>query len=280
MASNKIIYWDVYRSKTTDSSGATEDTPIRIGYQEAPNWEIHFISSAGGTISDIDMTDGIIWEAAIDDDFDSGSEPMARTLNVDIDSSQKANGIIIVGLDAETTTWLASLGTEEKKGAWFRLKGLNSSSKIEFRSQFEIVAENDIDPSGGTPPDPVGDYWTKTEADARYTLVNLATTQVTLTDDDTTSVGLGSATTYRIFEIECTIDDGSYYYDFIARIIHNGTTATMRIISSGGDTDSFDTIDIDADYNSGSPLLKFTVTSHGSSPKLVYSITKRIAVSS
>ena len=277
--SNKIIYFDYDRGRRINSDGTEDGINQRIGYQEAPDWEIRFKRIEGSVVSAVDVSDALTWEAAIDDDFDHATDVMARTLNANIDSTNASTGIIVVSLDADTSTWETAVGSTAKIASYFRLKGLDASSNPIHRAFFEIVAENDIDPAGGVAPSPSGLYYTKTESDARF-VPKVLDTEKTLTDNSTVYISLGAAATYRAWILRATIDDGTNYA-LISEILvyHNGSTATTEEFPGFIGDDFSGTIVFDAEYNSGTPRLKITTTAHGSSPKMVYEIIGLFAIS-
>ena len=162
------IYYDVLAGRRVTSTGALNNKTITLGYQSAPTWEIQLssVDADAGTVTGLDLTAATAWKAAVDKDFNHTTDPMCRILNADIDSSRAADGIISLKVDANTSTFAAAVGTKEKISAYFELQGLNSSAEVIFEARFAITATNAIDPSGGTPPDPVGDYYSKTEVDA------------------------------------------------------------------------------------------------------------------
>jgi hypothetical protein len=166
-----MILYDVLQGRRVTAAATISREQIRLGYQSSPTWDIKFVSvdMDEGTVTDLDVSDAVAWKAAVDDDFDHDSDPMCRTLNVDIDSSLAADGIISPRLDAATATFLAAVGESETIRAWFELQGLDGAGAVIYEARFEVVATNALDPSGGTPPDPVGDYYTKTETDVLLT---------------------------------------------------------------------------------------------------------------
>lgn len=278
-APKKIIYYDVDRDYRSDTSGGKNGTVIRIGYQEGPEWRIVFGRMVSNAWTALDVSDAATWEAAIDDDFDSATDPMCRTLDANIDDSQAASGIIDVTLDADTATYETAIGTDAKKTAYFRLKGLNGSSKIIYRAAFDIVAENDIDPAGGVAPDPASSYYTKTEADARFAPIALDT-ETTLTDDATTNVTAFDKTTYRAAEIKATVDDGTSYVVFPSIVIYFvSSTAYVENLPAFIGDDFSATMSFGADISGDNVRLNVTMASHGSSPKMVYEIVHQFALS-
>ena len=182
------------------ANGSRDPNPISLYYGEVPDWEIHVVTVSGTTLTAVNMTTAASFASAVDDDFSSASDPWVRVLDADIVSTSKATGVITVPVDSNTATFAAGIGTSESVLAYFELRGLNSSAELVFYVRFAISAKNTLDPAGGTPPAPTGNYYTKTENVARF--VNLAgAADIEITDsakglilkDRTTS------TRYRLF---------------------------------------------------------------------------------
>lgn len=163
------IYYDVNSEARIDSAGGNSITDLRLKYQSTPTWRIYFkkVDKGAGTIEALDVSGAVAWSAAVDDDFDHASEPMCRTLTAAIDATQAALGIIDVPLDANTETFETAIGsTDKKREVYFELRGFDSSGEEIFSALIKIVAVNTVDPLGGDPPAPVGNYYTKTQVDA------------------------------------------------------------------------------------------------------------------
>ncbi len=92
--------------------------------------------------------------------------PMVRVQDASIDSSDAANGNISVPVDADTATYLNAVSGEEKINAYFELCGKNAAGKTIYYCRFDIIALNILDPGGGVPPAPIGNYYTEAEIDA------------------------------------------------------------------------------------------------------------------
>jgi hypothetical protein len=162
---DKKIFINFDRDERVNENGGSDSSRIQLYYQEQPVWEINFIDTDA---AQVDLSAVDTWKAACDDDFDQSTDPWVRVLNADIDSSQAANGIISVQLDANTSTFAAGIGVLRSKEIYFDLEGFDSSGKRIAYTQFIIRAKNIIDAAGGTPPDPVGNYPTWTEVYANF----------------------------------------------------------------------------------------------------------------
>jgi hypothetical protein len=162
------IRYDILTGETVDAEGRPVAVQVRLPYQSAPLWRL--ILGVGdalnGTFTPQDMSDAVAWASAVDDDFDHTTDPMVRTLDADIDSSAAASGIVDVRLDANTSTFQEVVaGLNFKREVFFEVRGLDSETppRVLYYAKFQILADNTIDPSGGTPPAPVGNYPTWTE---------------------------------------------------------------------------------------------------------------------
>jgi hypothetical protein len=203
---NKALYIDYDQSALVTKRGAREYVNPPLAYQESGVWRVTVLSKSTGTALAVNLSDASTWSAAVDDDFNSASEPMVRILNADIDSSAAASGVLDISMDANTATFLAAVGTSSSITAYFEIRGYNLSGAVVHYLQIPILAKNAIDPSGGTPPAPTGNYYTKTESDARY-LQSAGANDIEITDS---AKGLiledrTTATRYRLY-----IDNGIF----------------------------------------------------------------------
>ena len=116
---DKTILFDFDNDYRIDSSGIRKTDNVYLGYEETPSWELQIRTVSDSTLSSVDLSTATTWAAAVDDDFDHDSDPMCRTLDADIDSSDSANGNIVVELDADTSTFETAIGTSRNKNCWF-----------------------------------------------------------------------------------------------------------------------------------------------------------------
>lgn len=166
-AESKEYYFDVDREKWTDANGGVTAQPL-IQYGTASQWKIHVISLASGTVEHVDLTACTAFQISAHNAFKAAS-PSIRTVNDSIDSSDKANGIIYAILDARNTVFSGVVGTSKTVAAYWEFLGFDNSSVPIVSSMLDVTFKNSVDPVGGTPPAPTGNYFTKTESDARYT---------------------------------------------------------------------------------------------------------------
>lgn len=147
--SNNILFFDVDQSKIITQFGAPLLAKPIISYQAQPIWEIHFVKiDSIGMLQEVDLSDAVSWRGAADIDFDSKTDPMIRTLDENIDSSKKENGVIAVALDANTTSFFNKIDKKSQVTAVFQLRGINSNGKIVYDFSFDIICKGAVDPFG------------------------------------------------------------------------------------------------------------------------------------
>lgn len=157
--SNKILNINFNTGNIIDDVGAIVMSPPTISYQAAPNWELHFctVDETSGILIPVNLSGATTWTSAVDTDFDSSSEPMCRTLNSGIDSSQASSGIIVVSLDANTTTFYDKVNKRNSIPAYFEIRGSDSGNRVIYDYRFRINALGAIDPQGSQPLPPPGE---------------------------------------------------------------------------------------------------------------------------
>ena len=149
---NKILTIDFNSSTLLNENGSTMLSQPTIAYKANPTWELHFVSIADdGTMNPVDLTEATAWHAAIDTDFSSSTEPMVRTFDDGIDHSGAASGVLLVSLDAATTTFKNKIDNRERLQAYFEVRGLDADSKVVYDYRFRCYALGAVDPEGGEP---------------------------------------------------------------------------------------------------------------------------------
>ena len=154
----RILYIDYDHADIVDNEGAIAMQRPSISYGGNPTWQLNFVRvNNDGTLSGIDLSEVISYNAAIDTDFLSSTMPMVRSLDSDIDHSQAASGIISVSLNAGTETFFAKVDGRNTVPAFFEIRGRDSEDKCILDYRFPINALGAIDPQGGDPiPIPSG----------------------------------------------------------------------------------------------------------------------------
>jgi hypothetical protein len=103
--------------------------------------------------------------------------PCIRTLNVDIDASDAANGnIVIESLDANTSTFFSAVNglASGQRTGYFELRGYDVGGNIVYYVRFDVTLQALVDPNTGVPPGPEANYYTKAEADAKFATTGTA----------------------------------------------------------------------------------------------------------
>lgn len=156
--SDRIIYINFDSGNLIDNEGALIMQPPSISYKAFPSWEVHFVRVYDdGTISGVDMTQGVSYNAAVDLDFNIDTEPLIRTLDSGIDHSQAASGIITLGLDAGTEGFLSAVNGRNSVQGWFELRGYDSTDRCIYDYRIKCNCLGAIDPNSGEPiPIPSG----------------------------------------------------------------------------------------------------------------------------
>jgi len=98
---------------------------------------------------------------------------MVHTVNADIDQTNLATGRLVIDLDSDTLEYLAQIeGYDAAAGARFELKVYDAGGDIVDVVGGDFIAYGTLyDESAVPPPTPATNFYTKTAADARYTLL-------------------------------------------------------------------------------------------------------------
>jgi len=177
------LYYDINTSKwingSTYKSLTYQDLP-RIAYEQ----EKEFIVIVGAVTGNADALVFTVVDltaapynisaisAAIDDDFDSGSDPACRTndpLNYDLSLAHL--GQITVTMDSDTSTFLDIVNGKAQKEGYFEIRIFDSGALCTLvvrPAGSSMILDGLVDPGTGTPGEPVSDYYTKSQTDARY----------------------------------------------------------------------------------------------------------------
>ena len=145
------IYYELLRKKLIDANGRAAACPtIHLG--EKTTWNLHL--RTGSTAADLS---GIVsWRAAIDKDWSAETDPMCRTVS-NIDTTQAADGILGIPLNANTATFAAAVNGKRYADATFELRGYDATGDVVLVIQINVQALGAIDPAGVSDLDPVPD---------------------------------------------------------------------------------------------------------------------------
>ena len=171
----KTLYYDYDAERRISSAGVAQTTAQKITYQSADRWALGIRHNAAGKLTPVDLSAATAWRAAVKVDYKRTTTVCCRVLAADIDASGAAAGDIAFILDANTATFLAAVVDVPSKVGYFELAGLDASGHQVFYFCFSAELVNTLDPSGGDPPEPAGNYYDKSEVTA---LVNGLAAQV------------------------------------------------------------------------------------------------------
>lgn len=180
----RTLYIDIENGNRTDSTGATIVLPVEYHFQLFAQYEIHLGTVINGQFVHKDASDGVAWKSVVDDDWDTVTTPLILAENADIDSTDKADGILIADYDCDTTTYETAIGTKESILSTWELFGYNAQGKKIYDFILPAKLYNAINPSEALPPPPYSDYYTKTQVDGMVVgrvLANNAITPATKT---------------------------------------------------------------------------------------------------
>lgn len=151
----------------TNSSGETET----VAYTAI---------SASGTTYTFTVDDTLTYTYAADDTATAPSTLIFKCDDADIDDTDAATGIFVFTIDANTQAFQAAIsGSRSLSTGIFEHQILDVSSNIISAVSFPIILDNILDDGAAVPAATTGNYYTKTEGDARY---------VELTDYDANTI--------------------------------------------------------------------------------------------
>ena len=183
---NLQIYIDSNSKKLVDTNGSILTTFPSISVGSTPILDIHLVNN----LNAIDVSDAKSWRFAIDTDFLSGTTPMVRTTNDDIDSTYASSGLISVKVDSNTLEFIDKVNGRDLVNAYGEIYGLDSETNIIYDYRFRINALGTVDYNGGTPTPIEDDGITKTEVQAMINNLTLSgSTSYTLPTASTTTLG-------------------------------------------------------------------------------------------
>ena len=135
-----------------------------ICFKQQPEWTLNLLDDNG---MPYDLTGIESFRAAVDVDFSHSTAPVIRSLDQDIDHTQKSSGILKISLNANTVNFQQAVDGALNKKAYFELWGVDQNAKTKLYVMFEIRLSSVIDPDGGELPEEVpSDYMTVTKAQA------------------------------------------------------------------------------------------------------------------
>lgn len=228
----QIIYFNDTRKKLIYSDGTelinSLDYP-KLTYQSLTQLEVNiFDEDSSGILSGKNVSNIVTWKSATDKDYSSSTDPMTRTLDADIDSSNANQGKIIITVDCDTVKFKEAIdGIDNgQKQVYFNLVGYDINDKPKLVIKFSVIAENIIDPNTGDPGTPPDNYYTKSQS--LSTFHQLASDKSsTLTNASATDIFLIDKTLFRSVRFDGILDNGTNYNRISGYVTHNGTTANV-----------------------------------------------------
>lgn len=210
---------------------------------------------------------------ANDDDCDAeDTAPCVRTLNAGITSTNKSTGILIVSLDADTSTFLNAVSDDAQVNGYFEIRGYDVTAKMIFYARYDIALLNTVDPNLTVPPGVASNYYNKAQQDGRYVAI-LSGTQTALTDNATTDITIFDKTLARAAVVDYTIVGATGMRQGTAKIAFFGAVAYVsdNYIEGGP---AIAGITFGADISSNNVRLNVTLASTGENLKMNHKISQ------
>ena len=138
----KTYYYNVDDREFTLSSGDRMRVVPELFYQEHAVWRLCLRDRKD---LPIDISGVTAWQAAVDNNYCSGSAPMARVLADGIIADAES-GAVVIALDAASAEFLAAVNGATVKPAYFELVGFNARGERSLYVSFEIAARMTLDP--------------------------------------------------------------------------------------------------------------------------------------
>ena len=138
----KTYYYNVDDREFTLSSGDRLRVVPELFYQEHAVWRLCLRDRKD---LPIDISAVTAWQAAVDNNYCSGSAPMARVLADGIIADAES-GAVVISLDATAAEFLAAVNGATVKPAYFELVGFNAQGERSLYVSFEIAARMTLDP--------------------------------------------------------------------------------------------------------------------------------------
>jgi hypothetical protein len=161
------IYYDYDNQWRINATGTRNLSNPIIRYRQQPTVDFYFKTVAGSTVTAVDVSSAVSWEAAIDKDKSISTAPMCRTLSADIIATDAANGHIQIPLDAKTSQFLAAVNNVPTGiDVYFELKGYDVDDKQLHYAQCLFRAEMLVDAPGSPDPEVPDNYITEAQAAA------------------------------------------------------------------------------------------------------------------
>ena len=148
-----ILYYNTDKQCLVDEFNCQINLKPVLYFGEKPIWELQlYQGELGSSPQNVDVSHVIAWRAAVDSDWDHATSPMCRTPD-GIDKSAASDGRIGIPLDANTTTFLASVGHAQSRTAFLEVRGFDAKGNVVLVIVLNIICHNALDPEGGEVPE-------------------------------------------------------------------------------------------------------------------------------
>lgn len=150
-------------------------------YKEVPLINLQLVTGYdedSGTFTPYSQLDGTLtFQAVIDKDFNTATDALVTTLDADFNvdgeygggNADVNAGQLSFPLDGFNSNYLTRISTsEELSGTMLEIVALNGDAEVQAVFRFDFRCLGLIGVSAESPPDPVSDYYTSTETDAKY----------------------------------------------------------------------------------------------------------------
>ena len=261
----KTYYYNVDDREFTLASGDRLRVVPELFYQERAVWRLCLRNGRG---LPIDISGVTAWQAAVDNNYCSGSAPMCRVLADGIIADVES-GAVEISLDAASAEFLSAVNGATVKPAYFELVGFNSRGDRALFVSFEIAARMTLDPDPTAPGEIPESLATKTQVSAIVGAAVSTASGALQTQLDTVSGGLQERPTSSGAE---TIASGAAVNVLTPvstalqeQIDHLPTGGGMVEVVSGGNVGYIPVLSGGVCYRFTAPLVSLTVGSITSS---------------
>lgn len=129
--------------RATDGSTMPGYSPA-ISFGEKPVWSLQLVDTS--TDSPLDISGIYAWRAALDTDFSSDTEPMARTVSGITATMGDFGPVVSIPIETATLRFLQICNGRQKTSAYFELAGLDGNGDTVFYVCFPVSCLFPIDP--------------------------------------------------------------------------------------------------------------------------------------
>ena len=152
------LYYNLTRQCRVDAGNCVISGRPVLYLGSKPELILHFFTGEPGSDpSAADLSGIVAWRAAVDADWNAGTDPMCRTLSEEIDAASAAAGVIKLPLNTCTVRFAEALGTRQSLEACLELRGFDASGAAAAVVLLNVICHNAVDADGGAALDDVPD---------------------------------------------------------------------------------------------------------------------------